>query len=132
MKWVASLLPAGFLLGLFFNPEDEATCSSKTLLIFSELHGVTRARMAQSVWRLAMGWMTKGSELESWWGQEFSLLHVIQTGSGAHSASYPMGTRGTFPRVKQPGREADHSSPTSSKVKKMWLYTSTPLYIFMV
>jgi hypothetical protein len=27
--------------------------------------------------------------------------------------------------VKRPGREADHSSPTSAEVKKMWIYTST-------
>jgi hypothetical protein len=33
--------------------------------------------------------------------------------------------------VKQPGREADHSPPTSAEVKKMWIYTSTPLYVFM-
>jgi hypothetical protein len=25
-------------------------------------------------------------------GSEFSLLHVVQTGSGVHPASYPMGT----------------------------------------
>jgi hypothetical protein len=27
-------------------------------------------------------------------GQEFSLLHVVQTGSGTHPASYPLGTGG--------------------------------------
>jgi hypothetical protein len=35
------------------------------------------------------------------------------------------------PGVKQPGREADHSSPTSTKVKKTWVYTSTPTYVFI-
>jgi hypothetical protein len=35
------------------------------------------------------------------------------------------------PAVKRPGREADHSSPTSAEVKKMWIYTSTPPYAFM-
>jgi hypothetical protein len=35
------------------------------------------------------------------------------------------------PEVKRPGREVDHSSPTSAEVKKTWVYTSTPLYIFM-
>jgi hypothetical protein len=30
------------------------------------------------------------------------------------------------PVVKGPGREAEHSPPTSTDVKKMWLYTSTP------
>jgi hypothetical protein len=28
--------------------------------------------------------------------------------------------------VKRPGREVDHSPPTSAEVKKMWVYTSTP------
>jgi hypothetical protein len=44
----------------------------------------------------------------------FSLLHCLQTGSGAHPASYPMGTRAG---VKMPGREADHSPPYSAEVK---------------
>jgi hypothetical protein len=74
-----------------------------------------------------MGWMTKGSEFESRWGQEFSLIHVIQTGSGAHPASYPMGTGALPPGVKRPKREADHSPPNSVEVKKTWVYTSTPL-----
>jgi hypothetical protein len=38
---------------------------------------------------------------------------------------------GLFPGVKRQGREADHSPPTSAEVKKMWIYTSTPLYVFM-
>jgi hypothetical protein len=33
-------------------------------------------------------------------------------------------------RVKRPGREADHSPPTSAEVNKMWIYTSTPPYAF--
>jgi hypothetical protein len=33
----------------------------------------------------------------------FSLHHRIQNGSGAHTASYPMGTRGYFPRGKAAG-----------------------------
>jgi hypothetical protein len=36
------------------------------------------------------------------------------------------------PGVKQPGREADHSPPTSAKIKKTWVYTSTPQYTFMM
>jgi hypothetical protein len=38
---------------------------------------------------------------------------------------------GPFPGVKWQGREADHSPPTSAEVKKMWIYTSTPQYVFM-
>jgi hypothetical protein len=64
-------------------------------------------------------------------GSEFSLLHLVQTGSGVHPASYPMGTGSSFPRVKQPGPEADHSPPASSEVKNVWIYTSTPQYTFM-
>jgi hypothetical protein len=33
----------------------------------------------------------------------FSLHHRIQNGSGAHPASYPMGTRGSFPGGKAAG-----------------------------
>jgi hypothetical protein len=38
--------------------------------------------------------MTEGSEIESRYGQEFSLLHVVQSGSGVHATFYPMGTGG--------------------------------------
>jgi hypothetical protein len=70
-------------------------------------------------------------EFESRQGKKFSLLHIVQTASGVHPTSYKMGTGGSFPRVKRQGREADHSPPTSAEVKKMWIYTSTPLYVFM-
>jgi hypothetical protein len=73
-----------------------------------------------------MGWMTKGSEFESRWGQEFSLLHVVQTDSEAHPTSYPMGTE-----VNRPGRVADRSPLTSAEVKKTWVYLSTPPYVFI-
>jgi hypothetical protein len=38
-------------------------------------------------------------------GQEFSFLHVVQTGS--------------FPEVKRPRREPDHSPTASAEVKKL-------------
>jgi hypothetical protein len=57
---------------------------------------------------------------------KISLLHVVQRGSGVHPTSYTMGTGGSFPGVKRPGREADHSPPTSAEVRKMGFYTSTP------
>jgi hypothetical protein len=47
----------------------------------------------------------------------FSLHHRVQNGSGAHPASYPVGTRGSYPGVKRPGREADHLPPSSAEVK---------------
>jgi hypothetical protein len=61
----------------------------------------------------------------------FSLRHRVQNVSGAHLAPYPMGTRGSFPGVKRPGREADHSHPSSAEVKNAWSYTSIPQYVFM-
>jgi hypothetical protein len=64
-------------------------------------------------------------------GSKSSLLNVVQTGSGVHRTSYTVGTGGSFPGVKRPVREADHSPPTSAEVKKMWIYTSTPPYAFM-
>jgi hypothetical protein len=67
-----------------------------------------------------MGWTTEGSEFKS--HQEFSLLHVVQTDSGAHPGSYAM-----VPGVKGLSPEADHSSPTSAEVKKVWIYA----YVFM-
>jgi hypothetical protein len=58
----------------------------------------------------------------------FSLHHRVQNGFGAHAASCPMGTRGSFPGVKRPAREADHSPPSSAEVKE-WveLYTHPPI-----
>jgi hypothetical protein len=49
------------------------------------------------------GWTTEGSELETRQGQEFSLLYVVQTGSGVHPTSYPIVTGGSFPRGKAAG-----------------------------
>jgi hypothetical protein len=52
---------------------------------------------------MAAGWTTEGSEFESRWGQEFSLLHVVHTGSGVQPTSYPMGIGGSFPGGKAAG-----------------------------
>jgi hypothetical protein len=50
--------------------------------------------------------------------EDFSSSPCVQTSSGAHPASYPMGTGGSFPRNKAwPGRDADHSPPSSAEVK---------------
>jgi hypothetical protein len=66
----------------------------------------------------------------SGWSRIFS-LPVIQAGSEAHSASFPMGTGALSLGVTRPGREADHSPPTNAEVKKTRVYTSTPPYVFM-
>jgi hypothetical protein len=46
--------------------------------------------------------MTVGLEIQSRYGQEFSLL-VIQTDSGAYPAFYQMGTGGSFSGGKAAG-----------------------------
>jgi hypothetical protein len=54
-----------------------------------------------------------------WSPKDFSSNLCIQTGPGARPASYTMGTGGSFPGGKaQPGHHADHSPPSSAKVKK--------------
>jgi hypothetical protein len=51
-------------------------------------------------------------------GKDFSSILCIQTGSGAHPASCTMGTGSPFPGAKaRPGRDADHSPPSSTEVK---------------
>ena len=49
-----------------------------------------------------------GPGIESQWGARFST--PVQTGPGAHPASYTMGT-GSLPGVKRPGRGVDHPPP---------------------
>jgi hypothetical protein len=43
--------------------------------------------LAQSVYNLDTGWTTEGSGFDYRNSQEFSLLNVVQTGSGVHPAS---------------------------------------------
>jgi hypothetical protein len=38
-----------------------------------------------------------------------------------------MGTEALSLGVMRPGREAVHSTPASAEVKKMWIYTCTPI-----
>jgi hypothetical protein len=66
---------------------------------------------------MATGWTTEGSEFESQWVQEFSILNVVQTGSGAHPASLG---------VKLPGCEVDPSSLCRIQ-ENMYLYIHSPI-----
>jgi hypothetical protein len=50
--------------------------------------------------------------------KDFSCSLYVQTGSAAHPASCTMGTGDPFPGGKaRPGRDADHSSPSSAEVE---------------
>jgi hypothetical protein len=56
---------------------------------------------------------------------------LVQTGPEAHPASYPEGTGSSFPALKRPGREADHTPQSTAEAKNEWSYTFTPKYAFM-
>jgi hypothetical protein len=51
----------------------------------------------QSVQRPATARTTERSDFESRQGEECSVLHIVQTSSAAHLASYPRGIGGCFP-----------------------------------
>jgi len=50
----------------------------------------------------------------------------VQTGPGAHRASYTVGT-GSFPGVKRPGRGVDHPPHLAPRLKKEYSFTSNSL-----
>jgi hypothetical protein len=84
--------------------------------------------IAQSVLRLGTGWTTEGVRVQ------------VPVGSKIFSTSSRPGPTQPFIQwvpgavslgVKRQGREADHSPQASVEVKKMWIYTSTPPYVFM-
>jgi hypothetical protein len=60
--------------------------------------------------------------------KDFSSIFCVQTGSGAHPVSCPMGTVGPFPGGKErPGRDADHSPPSGAEVENEYeLYLLSP------
>ena len=66
-----------------------------------------------------------GPGIESWLGgARFSA--PFQTGPGAHSASYTMGT-GSLQEVKLPGRDVDYPPSSSAEVEgRVELYVYSP------
>jgi hypothetical protein len=53
----------------------------------------------------------------------FSPRHRVQTGSGPPIQWVP---RALSLGIKRPGREGDHSPPSTAEVKYAWSYTSIP------
>jgi hypothetical protein len=47
----------------------------------------------------------------------FSLFRSFIPDSGAHPASYPMDTEGSFQEIKRPGREDDRTPLCSAEVR---------------
>jgi len=52
---------------------------------------------------------------------------AVQTGSGAHTPSYPVGTGGCFPEG-----EADDLPASSAEIKGAWSYSSVLPYVIMM
>jgi hypothetical protein len=94
---------------------------------------VIRAMRAQSVWRWATGWIIGVLGFDSQWELGILLFTTVsRTGLGPtqHPIQWVPGALSLG--VKLLGRKADHSPPSSSKVKNAWSYTSIPQYVFMV
>jgi hypothetical protein len=68
--------------------------SSERIGVASQNTQTAGAATAQSVYRRAMDW-TDGVRFPAR-ARSFSSLNSIQTGSGAHTPSYPMGIGGSF------------------------------------
>jgi hypothetical protein len=84
--------------------------------MLSELLAVYMSRVSSSVQCLTNDWTTGIRSPAG--AKDFSSSLCVQTGSGAHPASYPKGTGGSFPGGKvRLGRDADHSPPSSAEVK---------------
>jgi hypothetical protein len=61
--------------------------------------------------------------------RDISLLFSVQKGSRTHTGLRAPAVLSQ--RIKWPGREADHSPPSSAEVNNAWSYISTPPYILM-
>jgi len=73
---------------------------------------------------IATSYGLDGPGIESRLGARFSAL--VQTGPEAHPVFYTMGS-GSVPGVKWPGRDFDHSPPSSAEVeeiKELYLYST--------
>jgi hypothetical protein len=69
---------------------------------------------------IATDYRLDGPGIESRWGARFSA--PVQTGPGAHPVSCTMGT-GSFSGGKvRPGRDADHSPPSSAEFVEEYSY----------
>jgi hypothetical protein len=97
-------------------PEERCT---PFMVELAQLCGV-RAWKAQSVYRLAAGWTTRGRSSSP--GRLKTFLHVVQTGSWAHPALIQCHFLGN----KRPWPEANHVPLISAELKKTRIYPRTP------
>jgi hypothetical protein len=113
------------LLGLFFNPEDWGYIFPRNVPWFSTDY------IAQSVtdWL----WVGRQRDPSSSPGRVKNFLFSMSSTPALGPTQPPIQwVPGVLsPGVKRPGREANHSPPTSAEVKKMRIYTFSPPYAFV-
>jgi hypothetical protein len=114
----SSLLGPNILLStLFSNTLNRCSSLNSTDQVSHPYKTTGRSRVAQSVQCLTTDWTDCVRSPTK--AEDFSSNLCFQTGSGAHPVSCTMGTGGSFPGGKgRPGRDADHSPPSSADVKK--------------
>lgn len=76
-----------------------------------------------------MGWTTEGSVFESRWDQELFFLHVVQTSTEAHPASYK--TRVGLYLRGQSSESVKLTTHLHVPRSRKCMYTSIPSYIFI-
>ena len=54
----------------------------------------------------------------------------VRRWSVVHTAYHQIRTESSSPGIKQPGRESEHSPPSSAGVNNRWIYMSTPTYVW--
>jgi hypothetical protein len=77
--------------------------------------------------------ITTGYGLDDWnsiLSRSTNFFRNVQTGSGAHSTSCPVGTGGGSPRAKWLEREGDHYLHLTPRSSIRELYISIPPYVF--
>jgi hypothetical protein len=88
--------------------------------------------IAQSIQHWATGWTIGVIEFDSRRGLGIFLFFTAsRTALGPTQPPIQWVPGALSLGVKRPGREADHSPPSSAEVKNAWSYTSTPPYAFM-
>jgi hypothetical protein len=104
-----------FCIHLFKEAHHTRLCISYAI-IFSIYSTFNYTSTCDSLVGIATGYGLDG--LGSISGRvKFTPLHSVQADYGAHPASYGMCTGYLSPWVKRPGREADHTPPSSAEVK---------------
>jgi hypothetical protein len=106
--------------------------SISSFLVFSDFCSLLRAVMAQSVYRWTTDWTIGVLGFDFRWGLGiFLFITASRTALGPTQPPIQWVPGTLSLGIKRPGREADHSPPSSAEVKNAWSCTSTPQYAFM-